>query len=64
MQKIRGYENEGYKGGKYAGTEEELYEKAVTLLEKCRIANRPSDQKVPESAAGTSPTIVQRPGAD
>jgi hypothetical protein len=55
MQKIRGYENEGYEGGKYARTEEELYEKALALLEKCKIASRPSGQEIPESKSNAEP---------
>ena len=30
-------ENKGFKGGRYARTEEELYEKAIALLDKCKI---------------------------
>ena len=50
-------ENESYEGGKYARTEEELYEKAIALLEKCKIAAQPSGQKTPasESTVETSP---------
>ena len=57
------YENEieSSEGAKYARTEEELYEKAIALLEKCRIEVRHSAQKVPESTAEASPTTVQRP---
>jgi hypothetical protein len=54
-------ENEGSEGGKYARTEEELYEKAIALLEKCKIEARHSGQKIPESTAEASPTTVQRP---
>jgi hypothetical protein len=54
-------EKESTKGGKYARTEEELYEKAIALLEKCKIDARPLGQKVPESTAEASPTSVQRP---
>jgi hypothetical protein len=54
-------ENEGSEGGKYARTEEELYEKAIALLEKCKIEARHSGQKVPESTPDASPTTVQRP---
>ena len=54
-------ENESFEGGKYANTEEELYEKAIALLEKCKIEARHSGQKVSESTAEASPTTVQRP---
>jgi hypothetical protein len=39
MQEICGNEEVGFEGGQYACTEEELYEKAIALLEKCRIEN-------------------------
>jgi len=29
--------NKGFEGGHYARTEEELYEKAIALLEKCKV---------------------------
>ena len=61
MLKTRKNENEISEGGKYARTEKELYEKAIALLEKCKIEVRRSEQSVPESTAGTSPTTVQRP---
>jgi hypothetical protein len=61
MLETRDNENEGSQGSQYACTEEELYEKAIALLERCKIEARRSGQKVPESTAETSPTIVQRP---
>lgn len=61
MLETRDNENESSGGGKYARTEEELYEKAIALLEKCKIEARRSGQKVPESTAEASPTSVQRP---
>jgi hypothetical protein len=33
-------ENEDFEGGCYASTEQELYEKAVALLEKCKVEYR------------------------
>jgi hypothetical protein len=33
--------NKGFEGGHYARTEEELYEKAIALLEKCKVEDRP-----------------------
>ena len=41
--------NEGFRGGLYARTEGELYEKAIALLEKCKIEPRRSGQEIPES---------------
>ncbi len=37
MQKIRN-KNKGFKGKQYARSEEELYKKAIELLDKCKIA--------------------------
>jgi hypothetical protein len=53
MLKTRESENEGLEGGQYASTEEELYEKAIALLEKCKIEARRSDQKLTEPTAET-----------
>ncbi len=33
-------EDEGFEGGYYARTERELYEKAIALLEKCKVEDR------------------------
>jgi hypothetical protein len=38
----------GLEGGRYARTEEELYEKALALLEKCRIDSGRSGQEILE----------------
>jgi hypothetical protein len=40
MQEIRDNENIGFDEGQYAFSEEELYKKAIALLEKCRIETR------------------------
>jgi len=37
MQKIRDDKHRGFKGGRYARTEEDLHKKAIALLDKCRI---------------------------
>ena len=58
MQKICDNEKVGFEGGQYACTEEELYEKAIALLEKCRIETRHSGQKIREPTAEASPTTV------
>jgi hypothetical protein len=42
--------DKGFRGGRYARTEEELYEKAIALLEKCKIEPRRSGQEIPEGA--------------
>jgi len=40
---------EGFHGGRYARTEGELYEKAIALLEKCKIEPGRSGQEIPKS---------------
>jgi hypothetical protein len=40
--------DKGFEGGRYAPTEEELYMKALTLLEKCKIEPGHSGQEVAE----------------
>ena len=40
--------DKGFRGGRYARTEGELYEKAIALLEKCKIEPGRSDQEVAE----------------
>jgi hypothetical protein len=43
----------GLQDGRYARTEEELYKKALALLEKCKIETQSSSKEIPqlESAA-------------
>ena len=36
-------QNEAVEGGRYAPTEEELYNKALELLDKCRVEIRRED---------------------
>ena len=38
-----------FEGGRYARTEEELYEKAIALLDKCKIERPGTDYEGPES---------------
>ncbi len=45
--------DKGFQGGRYARTEEELYKKALALLEKCKIEPGPSGQEVPELVPAT-----------
>jgi hypothetical protein len=58
MQEICDKEEVGFEGGQYACTEEELYEKALALLEKCKIETRHSGQKIAEPTAETLPITV------
>jgi hypothetical protein len=52
MLEIRDSENEIAEGGQYARTEEELYQKAIALLERCRIEPRHPGQELPERRPG------------
>lgn len=45
--------NKSLEGGEYARTEEELYNKAVALLDKCKIETQSSGQPQPELEAAT-----------
>ena len=40
--------DKGFRGGRYARTEGELYERAIALLEKCKIEPGRSGQEIPE----------------
>ena len=40
--------DEGFRGGQHARTEEELYEKAIALLEKCKIEPGRPGHEIPE----------------
>jgi hypothetical protein len=40
--------DKGFRGGRYARTEEELYERAIALLEKCKIEPGRSGQEILE----------------
>jgi hypothetical protein len=53
MDAISDSGNEGFAGGRYARTEDELHKKAIALLEKCKIATRPYGQKTPKPEAAT-----------
>ncbi len=39
-QSTHNNKNEGFEGGNYARSEQELYKKAIALLEKCKVENR------------------------
>ena len=41
MQRTRNNKKKGCEGGQYARSEEELYKKAIGLLDKCKIEARP-----------------------
>jgi hypothetical protein len=46
MEKTREKINETIQDGRYARTEEELFEKAIALLEKCKIEPLRPDQEL------------------
>jgi hypothetical protein len=46
--------NKIFAGGRYARTEEELYDKAISLLDKCKVMTGSSDRKEPETDARPS----------
>jgi hypothetical protein len=46
MEKTREKINEKFQGGRYARTEDELFEKAIALLEKCKIEPSRPDQEL------------------
>ena len=49
MQQTRNNnKNKDLKGGRYARNEDELYKKALVLLEKCKIETQSSVQEMPE----------------
>ena len=48
MQQTRNNKNKDLKGGRYARNEDELYKKALALLEKCKIETQSSVQEMPE----------------
>ena len=43
--------DKGFQGGQYARIEDELYKKALALLEKCKIEPGRSGQEIPESVS-------------
>ena len=49
MQQLRTDKDKGLQGSRDARTEEDLYKKALALLEKCRVETQASDQGVVRS---------------
>ena len=48
MQETTNHESKGLKGGQYARTEDELYKKAIALLDKCKIETPHAGREMPE----------------
>jgi hypothetical protein len=53
MQEIPDNKDKHLEGGKYARTEEELYKKAIALLDKCKIETQSWGQEIAELEAAT-----------
>jgi hypothetical protein len=53
QEKTLANKDKGFQGGRYAQTEEELYKKALALLEECKNDPGPSGQEVPELEPAT-----------
>ena len=51
MQKVTDNKGRGFSGGRYARTEEELFDKAIALLDKCKVMTGSSERKTLEGAA-------------
>ena len=60
MQETRNNKNHGLKGGQFARTEDELYKKAITLLDKCKIETQHEGQEVPELQPAPNTVHSQR----
>ena len=54
MQESSNNNGEVFEGGRYARTEEELFEKAIALLDKCRMIPRPFGREKAESTVRSS----------
>jgi hypothetical protein len=54
MQEDTDNKGKDFSGGRYARTEEELFDKAIALLEKCKVMAGSSDREKLETAARSS----------
>jgi hypothetical protein len=54
MQEVTDNKDQGFAGGRYARSEEELFDKAIALLDKCKVMTGSSGQEKLESAARSS----------
>jgi hypothetical protein len=54
MEKMIDNTDEVFAGGRYARTEEELFDKAIALLDKCKVMTGSSGQEKLESAVRSS----------
>jgi hypothetical protein len=51
MQEVTDNKGRGFSGGRYARTEEELFDKAIALLDKCKVMTGASERKKLEATA-------------
>lgn len=51
MEEMIDNKDDVFVGGRYARTEEELYDKAISLLDKCKVMTGSSDREELEAAA-------------
>jgi hypothetical protein len=54
MQEATDNKGEDFSGGRYARTEEELFDKAIALLDKCKVMTGSSDREKLETAIRSS----------
>jgi hypothetical protein len=54
MQEVTDNKDQGFDGGRYARTEEELFDKAIALLDKCKVMTGSSDREKLEASARSS----------
>jgi hypothetical protein len=54
MQKVTDNKDRGFAGGRYARDEEELFDKAIALLDKCKVMTGSSGQEKLESTTRSS----------
>jgi hypothetical protein len=54
MQEVTNNKGQGFAGGRYARTEEELFDKAIALLDKCKVMTGSSGREKLETAVRSS----------
>ena len=50
MQEVTDKKGKGFSGGRYARSEEELFDKAIALLDKCKVMTGSSDREKLETS--------------
>jgi hypothetical protein len=54
MQEVTNNKGQEFAGGRYARSEDELFDKAIALLDKCKVMTGSSGQEKLESAVRSS----------